>query len=371
MRSYSRATMVWVALMLVLVTAPAIQAADYSGKRVLHIDSYHRGNTWNDRIADALKETFDGTGVDLKIIHLDTKRNPTEDYKKASALRAKEIIEAFKPDVVTASDDNASKYLIQPYYKDADLPFVFCGLNWDASTYGFPYKNVTGMVEVTPLPQIVRLLREHAKGDRIGYLAENTLTKRKEIEYHKKLFGIEYDQVYLVDTFDEWQEAFLKAQDEVDMLVIMGVAKLSDFDDDVARKLAEEQTRIPTGTDFGWLMHLAMLGVGKVPEEQGRWAAKAAMKILDGVPPSRIPLAYNKEGKLFFNKKIAEKLRGYRVPAPGADCRLTGGALNGGPWQKPVEHGPSLSEPSFRLPFESASSSPLPRSSAIPMCDQT
>jgi len=289
------------------LAAPA-QAGPYDGKRILHIDSYHRGNTWNDRIADAVRDTLAGTGVELEIIHLDTKRNPSEEFNRAAALRAKEVIERFRPDVVTTSDDNAAQYLIMPYYKDAALPFVFCGLNWDASTYGLPFANATGMVEVSPIPQIVRLLRSYAKGDRIGYLTEDTTTKRKELEYHERLFGIHYDQVYLVSTFADWQRAFLRAQDEVDMLVILGVAALADFDDEAARALAESRSRIPAGTDFEWLMHLALLGVGKVPEEQGRWAALAALKILDGVAPSQIPLAYNKEGRLYFNRRIAARL---------------------------------------------------------------
>lgn len=92
------------------------------------------------------------------------------------------------------------------------------------------------------------------------------------------------------------------------MLVILGVAAIADFDDDAAQALAESQTRIPAGTDFDWLMHLALLGVGKVPEEQGRWAARAALKIIDGALPSQIPLAYNKEGRLYFNRKIAARL---------------------------------------------------------------
>lgn len=171
------------------------------------------------------------------------------------------------------------------------------------------------MVEVSPIPQIVRLLRRYAKGDRLGYLTENTPTKRKELEYHQKLFGITYDQVYLADTFAEWKAMFRRAQGEVDMLVILGVAKLTDFDDDEARALAESETRIPSGTDFSWLMHISLLGVGKLPEEQGRWAAEAALKILDGTPPSRIPLAYNKEGKLYFNRQIAARLGIADVPA--------------------------------------------------------
>jgi ABC-type uncharacterized transport system substrate-binding protein len=297
------------AVFVVVMTTTSLGAAGpYDGKRVLHIDSYHRGNTWNDRIADAVADTLEGTGVELKIIHMDTKRNPTEDFKKQAALKAKAVIEEFKPDVVTASDDNASKYLIMPYYKDADLPFVFSGLNWDASNYGFPYSNVTGMVEVSPVPQIIQLMERYAKGKRLGYLTEDTLTKRKELEYHKTLFGIHYDQVYFVKTFDEWKESFAKAQQEVDMLVILGVAAVVGWDDDEAAAFAEANTVIPTGTDFGWLMHVAFLGVGKVPDEQGRWAAQAALRILSGVPPDRIPLAANREGKLYFNRRIATRL---------------------------------------------------------------
>ena len=296
------------AVLALCLVGTAAHAGPYEGKRVLHIDSYHQGNTWNDRIAEAVRETLEGTGVELKIIRMDTKRNPSDEFARAAALEAKAVIEAFKPDVVTASDDTAAQYLIAPYYKDAALPFVFCGLNWDASTYGFPYSNVTGMVEVSPIPQIVRLLRGYARGDRLGYLTEDTPTKRKELEYHEKLFGIRYDRVYLANTFAEWKEMFRRAQEEVDMLVILGVAKLTDFDDDEAAALAEAETRIPSGTDFAWLMHTSMLGVGKLPEEQGRWAALAALKILDGTPPSRIPLAYNKEGQLYFNRKIAAKL---------------------------------------------------------------
>jgi len=290
-------------------------AGNYDHKRILHVDSYHRGNEWNDRIADAVRDTLAGTGVELKTIHLDTKRKPSEAQKRASALQAKEVIETFKPDVVTISDDDAAKYLLMPYYKDADLPFVFCGLNWDASAYGLPYVNVTGMVEVSPIPQIIRLLSGYARGDRVGYLAEDTETKRKEIEYHEKLFGIHYEKTYFVQTFDQWKQAFLQAQGEVDMLVNFGIAAVADWDDKAAQEWAELHTEIPTGTDFSWLMHISLLGVGKVPEEQGRWAARAALKILDGIPPARIPLSYNQEADLYFNTKIAARI-GIKSPPP-------------------------------------------------------
>ncbi|MEM7171921.1 MAG: ABC transporter substrate binding protein [Pseudomonadota bacterium] len=284
------------------------------GARVLHIDSYHQGNAWNDRIAAAALETFQAAGVETMVFHMDTKRHPSEEEKEAAALKAKEAIEAFQPDLVTTSDDNAVKYLLQPYYKDSDLPFVFSGLNWDASIYGLPYQNTTGMVEVSPIPQIIKLLKLHAKGNKVGFLAEDTPTKHKEVHYHQELFNISYDKTYFVSSFAEWKEAFIQAQSEVDMLVFFGVGALTDWNEAEALKIAEENTRIPSGTDFSWLAPYTLLAVAKVPEEQGRWAAQAALKVLEGVEPSSIPLTYNTEGELIFNKRIASRLDISDVP---------------------------------------------------------
>lgn len=293
--------------------ATATEAA--GERRLLHVDSYHKGNEWNDRIAAAVKDTVESQGVQFQIFHMDTKRRNSEAEKTAAAAAALALIADYRPRVVTTSDDNAVKYLLMPHFRDADLPFVFCGLNWDASVYGLPYSNTTGMVEVSPIPQIIALLGQYARGGRLGYLAEDTPTKHKEMAYHEKLFGISYDASYFVSTFADWQRAFLRAQEEVDILLLLGVGALTDWDDVAARSLAERATRIPTGTDFAWLMPYALLGVAKLPEEQGTWAAKAALKILEGVSPSAIPVTHNTKGELLFNTRIATVL-GIDSPPP-------------------------------------------------------
>jgi len=61
---------------------------------------------------------------------MDTKRRKTEQDKMAAALEAKALIESWQPDIVITADDNAAKFLVQPFYRDKDLPFVFCGINW-------------------------------------------------------------------------------------------------------------------------------------------------------------------------------------------------------------------------------------------------
>jgi len=293
---------------LTILLMPLGAWAQEAPRKVLHIDSYHAGNEWNDRIVAALQDTLSAKNIELHVFHMDTKRRSSEADIHASALAALKAIEDFKPDVVTTSDDPAAQHVIMPYLRDAAIPVVFCGLNWDASIYGLPYRNTTGMVEVSPIPQILRLLRRHARGPRLGFLAEDTEVKRKELTYHERLFGITYDKIYFVTSHAAWKEAFQRAQKEVDMLMILGVGALPDWNLADATRLVEEKSEIPSGTDFEWLTGVSLIGVVKSPQEQGRWVGQATLRVLEGVLPSDIPVSHNREGALFFNERIARRL---------------------------------------------------------------
>jgi len=81
--------------------------------------------------AEAVRETLEGTGVELKIIRMDTKRNPSVEnlhlLKQLYALRYKN--KTF--DAITCSDDNAFQFLLS--YGDSlfsHTPIVFCGVNF-------------------------------------------------------------------------------------------------------------------------------------------------------------------------------------------------------------------------------------------------
>ena len=233
-------------LVLSMALAGGAMAGDFDGKKVLFIDSYHAGYPWSDGIEQGIQQTLKDTGVELKVIRMDTKRNKDEAFKKQAAQKAKAEVESFKPDVVIAADDNASKFLIQPFYKDADLPFVFCGVNWDAGVYGYPYKNVTGMVEVAGAKELVELLQGFAKGSRVGLLADDTLSSRKDAENYKSKLGIDLTPVY-VSTFDDWKQKYSDMQDQVDILIVGNVVGVSDFDEDAAAAHALANAKIPSG----------------------------------------------------------------------------------------------------------------------------
>lgn len=287
-------------------------AAGYTGKKVLFIDSYHEGYAWSDGIGAGIRRTLDGKGITLKVIHMDTKRHSDEVFKKEAAKKAKADLDAFQPDVVIAADDNASKYLVAEYYKNAAVPFVFCGVNWDATVYGFPYDNVTGMVEVTPVPQLVEQLQKVAKGDRLGFLGPDILTARKELENYQKVFGMN-PVAYFATSYEDWKKGFLEVQAKADIVLIDSDGGLYKEHEADMRAFVEANTKKPTGSCYDFMADYAILNYAKSAEEQGFWAAGAALQILDGVSPKDIPIAQNKEGTLIVNARIA-KASGTELP---------------------------------------------------------
>ncbi len=297
------------------VVAPhAAVAKSYSGKKVLLIDSYHEGYGWSDGIVEGVRSVVQPSGAELRIVRMDTKRNKTEEFKQAAALKVKGVIEEFKPDVVIAADDNATKYVVQPFYKDNALPFVFCGINWDATVYGYPYSNTTGMVEVSAVDELFELLHKLTRGKRVGQISADVFTSRKEAGQISKTFNITYAESHFVKTFAEWKEKFLELQGKVDIVLVGNKAGMADWNEEEAIRLAEQNSRIPTGAVHPDMTKVSLIAYTKLPSEQGEWAARTALRILDGTPPANIPITRNREGRLVINARIAQNV-GATIPA--------------------------------------------------------
>ncbi len=291
------------------LTSLQVSSASAAKKKVLYVNSYHLEYTWSADITTGIQSILDDRDdVELKIFHMDTKRKNSKESKKAAALKAKELIDSWKPDVVIASDDNAAKYLIAPYYKGADLPFVFCGLNWDASVYGFPARNVTGMVEVSQIPQILKQLKPYTKGERIGFIGQDITTARKEAKAFRDIFKMKMIERY-AETFDEWKDHFQALQRDVDLLLIHNATGMRGWDQQAAERLVFNQTRIPSGTTNSANFRIALISHIKIGAEQGEYAAKAALEILAGKSPEDIPVVTNKNARIYLNMKLAKKMK--------------------------------------------------------------
>ena len=295
-------------LILLLIYPAAVMAA----QRVLYIDSYHAGYEWSDGVTEGIQSVLQGKDVELKIHRMDTKRNAGEAFKKKAGIEAKAVIDAFQPDVVIASDDNASKYLIQPYYKNASLPFVFCGVNHSGDAYGYPYDNATGMVEVTPMTKLIYSLKYFNRSEKVAMLIGDSMTDHKDADSYQSQSRITFD-VFHVKDFTAWKSQYGYIQDNYDILMLGNKASIEGWDNDEAIRVVMSRTKIPTGCDLDFMAPYAFLGYTRVPQEQGRWAAETALKILGGTSPKSIPITHNVEGNLIINMKIA-KAAGINVP---------------------------------------------------------
>ena len=243
---------------------------------------------------------------DIRQVNMDTKRNKQEEYKKKKGLEAKQLIESWKPDVVITADDNAAKYVIQAHYKDHDIPFVFCGVNWTAAEYGFPYSNVTGMVEVAPIyPLLDKVLDLIPEAKTAVYIGARTLTEHKNaarFDSALEKINIHLDST-LVSTVAEWLSAYNEAQ-QYDFVIIGSNSGIDDWDqENIVGKIKTLGQKLSV-TNHDWMMPYSMLGFTKVPEEQGEWAAQAALNILNGIEISQIAIVPNRKWDIWTNLSL-------------------------------------------------------------------
>ena len=282
-----------------------------SDKKVLHVESYHAGFTWSDGISKAITDIMAQNNVTLKTIHMDTKRNKDEASIKKAALHAKKIIKEYKPDLVIATDDNASKYLIVPYFMKSDIPFVFAGLNWDASKYNFPQNHITGMVEVNSVDELLELVHTltPSNGKRIALLSADTLSAYKESLYTRKLFNVDFVAEEHVSNFEEWKRKFIELQDKADILYLNNMQTLDGFNEKEALDFIDKHTKIVTCSTLDFLADFVAISYARLSSEQGEWAASTAIKILQGTHPADIPVTKNRKGKIYLNTSLLDKLK--------------------------------------------------------------
>ena len=279
----------------------------FSQTKVLYINSYHEDFYSAIIQTKVVRDTLQPKGIQLKFVHMDTKRIKKSELRKLEGLKVQKVIESWKPDLVIASDDSASKYVVSKY-KNVNLPFVFMGVNWSGDQYGYPYDNVTGQIEVDLAKELILELTKYAKGTRVGFISGDTLTDKKTLNFYQNNLGLKFEKIQLVNTFNEWKNAYTTLQDEVDVILFLNNAGIKNWNDVEAAKISKEVTKIPSGTTDQSLHPYVLISYAKDVHEFGEYASKTALKILDGTAPSQIPMSKNKRAKVSLNMTLAKKL---------------------------------------------------------------
>jgi len=271
-------------------------------EKCLYISSYHQGYAWSDGVERGIRTTLEGK-CEIKQFNMDTKRNKAHEYMEKTGLEAKQLIDSWKPDIVITADDNAARFVIQAHYKDSTIPFVFCGVNWTADEYGFPYSNVTGMVEVAPVYPLLEKVKDLIPEARTAiYIGAMTTTEKKNLARFEKALSkqdIQLDAA-LASTMDEWLISYTRAQ-QYDFIIMGSQSGIEDWDKEHVVNTIKPQSLKLSVTNHDWMMPYTMLGFTKVPEEQGEWAAQAALSILGGVEVSQIAIVPNRKWDIWTN----------------------------------------------------------------------
>ena len=292
---------------LLLAIALPLTAAPVFAANCVYISSYHQGYAWSDGVERGLLRTLEGH-CEVTSFNMDAKRNKDQASIQRAVTKARQLIDSVQPDVVIASDDVASKYLIVPHYKDADIPFVFCGVNWTVEQYGYPFSNVTGMIEVAAIePMFDKAAAITGKIRHAYYIGADTLTEKKNLQRFQdagKRNNIRISS-RLAPTLQEWINAYKEAQ-QADLVIIGSNAGIPDWDERAVLTAIRPVSQTLSATNHGWMMPYTMFGMTKIPEEQGEWAARIAIEIMKGTRPSDIPIIPNRNFDMIVNDSLLD-----------------------------------------------------------------
>jgi len=285
-------------LLIVLIPIANIQAA-----RCLWVSSYASGYAWEDGIERGIRSVLRDK-CEIKKFSMNTRVNKSPEFARHQAILAKQMIASYKPDVVIASDDNVSKYLVSPYFKDSQVPFVFCGINWTVEEYGYPFENTTGIIEVDPIQPLIETIKSDwtIKFGTVFILNSNTNTARKSA----KNLGIYFNQsgiktqAYFAQDFADWKKGFLLGQN-YDVSLLMNYSGISDWNSKQAKAFVQKMGKKITVSFHNWMSPYAMVLFTKQAEEQGEWAGHMALEILAGVKPMNIPIITSQRWDEYIN----------------------------------------------------------------------
>jgi ABC-type uncharacterized transport system substrate-binding protein len=305
-------------LLAVLLTGSvSVRAEEPEKKRVFHLDSYAKGYGISDDTGAGLRSVLREKPVQVSTFFMDTKRHASDAETKDIVARARAAIEAFDPHVIVASDDAAVKYVVVPYFREGPTPVVFCGVNWSAEPYGLPTAHVTGMVEVVPVLEAIDLARKYFPNlRRLGVLSEDSLSERNNkalLEPKYRALGLEVTYVMAAD-FATWKREFERLQGVVDVLYLPTQGAVKDWNEAEAVAFVRAHTRKPAIATDDFMTPYALLGLTKTQVEQGEWAGRTALEILDGKKPSDIPVVRNRRRIAYVNTSLAAVL--HFVPGP-------------------------------------------------------
>lgn len=220
------------------------------------------------------------------------------------------IIKNYNPNLLIAvGHDFCQDKLLAELEKNNNIPLIFCAFPWYIDINSAPSKNVTGMTEVDFIDKAVEYMSKFAKKDRMACIIPEGEISRKNGRLYNEVFFAAKLKIRYVKDFKEFKEAFLKFQEDSDMLIINNCAELADWNQPEAELFIRQNTKIPTASNNKYMDSMVLFSICKQFDEFALYAADTSLKILlDGIDVSEIPIVSNTQISITVNMTVAEKL---------------------------------------------------------------
>jgi PAS domain S-box-containing protein len=295
---------------------------------VLLINSYHPGFSWSDGIVEGIRRELDESqrSVELYVEYLDTKRFPYEpESARMSALISLLQLkyQSNPPDLVMTTDDNALDFYLQHGHRLVPtVPVVFAGVNHPERHRIAGNPMVTGVTEVSNHEAAVELIRKiHPGVSTIYVITDGTTSGRGNLKKLQDIAATWNDELEFTfitaDSVVTFEGLLLKLRDLPEDSVVLHRDFFVDATGDYLEperlmSLVSAAAPVPVYS-FGdmYLGHGIAGGIITSSFEHGREAAKLAGHILNGIPPSGIPIHSDDLGRPMFD---FEQLRKFSIP---------------------------------------------------------
>ena len=297
-----------------------INFTDSSKKRVLVLNSYHKGMQWEDDIDTGLKRALDVWLKDVELFYdfMDVKRNPDPAFVERTyqTLVAKYTRRRF--DAVLAVDDPAFQFVTR--YRDTlftDVPVVFCGVNY------FDHRLLaaaeprwfTGVVESYDLRGTIEAARKiQPEATRVVVINDTTPTGRANRQNIDRLVHDYAGELQ----FELWEEVGMseirsRVRELDGKTILLLLAFYRDGSNNVYSygetiSLISSVSPIPIYSVWDFYMGNGVLGGMLVSgENQGQAAGEMVGRILTGTRVSEIPLATRSPNIYMFDHQVMDR----------------------------------------------------------------
>ena len=288
--------------------------------RIAHVMSFDSPWRWTDGQLNGFREALGLPEAEIRVFQMDVKRHASDAAKAERGREARAFVDAFAPDLLYASDDDAQQHVTR-HYLGTRLPLVFSGVNRDPSAHGFEgAPNVTGVLEREHAAETLRLLRELLPAlRRVTVLSDEGAYWDAVIQRVQQgaaaVGGLAPLQVVRTRTLADYQRAVGAARGEADALLHLGILTLVDgaarpVPYQAVQRWVVEHSALPDASFWiDRVFHGTLASVTVSELEQGRAAGRLARAILvGGAAPASLPMRATTKGHQAINLKRAQAL---------------------------------------------------------------